>query len=85
MFNELGVMVEIQGVQIDPIVQQADNTRDNMAKGLAEVTRAAKLAAALRRKKWWCFSIIVLIIIIIVVIVVVTQVVNKKTGGSNGS
>jgi syntaxin 1B/2/3 len=84
MFNELGIIIELQNDQIDQIVIQAEDTRDNIAQGLAQVTRATKLAAAVRRRKWWCFIIIVLIIIIIVVIVVVTQVVNKKTGGNNG-
>src|SRR5437762_10294567 len=52
MFNELGVMVELQEFQINPISKKAEDTRDNMAQGLAQVTRATKLAAALRRKKW---------------------------------
>jgi syntaxin 1B/2/3 len=82
MFTELNVMISLQDEQIDPIVTQADNTREVIAEGLKQVSRATRLARAVRRKKWWCIFIILLIIIIIVVVVVVTQVVNKKTSPS---
>ena len=78
LFNELGVMIEMQEVQIEPIVEHADVTRATMQEGLEKVSRATELARAVRRKKWWCLSIILLIVIIIVVVVVVTQVVNHN-------
>jgi syntaxin 1B/2/3 len=79
MFTELNVMISLQDDQIEPIVAQADNTRQTISQGLEQVSRATKLARAVRRKKWWCIFIIFLIIAIIVVVVAVTQTVNKKT------
>jgi syntaxin 1B/2/3 len=78
MFNELSVMVELQEVQIDPIMQHSENARVTIEQASERVSRATELARAVRRKKWWCLSIILIIIIIIVVVVVVTQVVNHN-------
>ena len=79
LFTELGVMVELQELPIEEVARQTENIKTTTAEGVAQVSRAAKLARAVRRKKWWCLFIILLIIAIIVIIVVVTQVVNKKT------
>ena len=83
MFNELGVMIEIQEQPIDNISQQAEQTQVTMEQGLQQVSRATRLAAAARRKKWWCLGICLLIVVIVVVVVVVTQVVVKKTTTTN--
>lgn len=79
MFNELGVMIEIQEQPLENISQQAQQTQSTMEQGMQQVSRATRLAAAARRKKWWCFGVCLLIVVIIVVVVVVTQVVVKKT------
>jgi syntaxin 1B/2/3 len=78
MFNELGVMVELQELPIDDAAGHAANTEIRIREGVKEVTRAEKYLRALRRKKWWCFGICVLIIIIIVVIVVCVTQINKN-------
>jgi syntaxin 1B/2/3 len=78
MFNELGVMVELQEVHMDNIGTQAENTTTTMVAAQEQVSRARNLAAAARRKRWWCFGIFLIIVIVIVVVVVVTQVVQKK-------
>ena len=85
LFNELGIMVNEQEIQIDQIGQKAADTQLNLELGTKEVTRATKFAEMARQKKWWCFWLVVLIIVIVVVVPIAVHFVHTNNSSSSGS
>ena len=65
MFNDLNLIVERQGEQIDRIEDLINNTQDYMEKGIKQLDGAKKHQNA--NRKWICIMLIIAVIILIIV------------------
>ena len=65
MFNDLNLIVERQGEQIDRIEDLINNTQDYMEKGIKQLDGAKKHQKA--NRKWICIMLIIAVIILIIV------------------
>jgi t-SNARE complex subunit (syntaxin) len=65
MFNDLNLIVERQGEQIDRIEDLINNTQDYMEKGIKQLDGAKKHQNA--NRKWICIMLIIAVIMSIIV------------------
>ena len=71
MFNDLNLIVERQGEQIDRIEDLINNTQDYMEKGIKQLDGAKKHQNA--NRKWICIMLIIAVIILIIVCIPLIQ------------
>ena len=65
MFNDLNLIVERQGEQIDKIEDLINNTQDFMEKGIKQLDSAKKHQNA--NRKWICIMLVIAIVILIII------------------
>jgi syntaxin 1B/2/3 len=63
LFQELATVVEQQETTIIANEVNAENTTQNLEKGIEQTDKAKEHAARARRLKWWCLLVVVLIIL----------------------
>ncbi|ORX57997.1 t-SNARE [Hesseltinella vesiculosa] len=69
LFQDMQMLVENQGLVIDDVEQQAQDTAIQMEQGDSYVKRAIKSARATRQKKWCCFFICIILAVVIAILV----------------
>lgn len=72
LFVEMAVLIDEQGIMVDNILEQTQNTEAYVSKANEEIAQAVSYQSGARRKKIWLSIACIVAIIIIVLIVVLS-------------